>query len=313
MTTVLVATLGGHVSELFALRDRIQNLEDRLWVTNDHPQTRKMLDAESVHYVPFVESRDIIGVVRALPQAWSLFGRVRPRRVISTGSALALAYLPVAAIRRIPAHYIESITRVDAPSLTGRILQRVPGVQVWWQHDNPPEGWRSLAGLLHHLGSEPHEQAGAVNRILVTVGTTDFGFRRLIERLVSIVPDGVEVFWQTGVTPVDDLGIEAHGIVDGGELQQQIERADVVVTHAGAGSLMQALSAGKVPVYVPRLQAFGEQIDDHQSELAALADRNHLAVVADASTLSWEDVCAAAARRVTRTEPTLIDLEAAPC
>ncbi len=37
-----------------------------------------------------------------------------------------------------------------------------------------------------------------------------------------------------------------------------------MVTHAGVGSIIVALSNGKRPVVVPRLKRFGEAVDDHQ-------------------------------------------------
>jgi UDP-N-acetylglucosamine transferase subunit ALG13 len=39
------------------------------------------------------------------------------------------------------------------------------------------------------------------------------------------------------------------------------------VTHAGVGSVIVALSAGKRPVVVPRRRSLGEAVDDHQLQL----------------------------------------------
>ena len=57
------------------------------------------------------------------------------------------------------------------------------------------------------------------------------------------------------------------------ELVAAVDQADVVVCHAGAGSLTMALAAGRCPVFVPRRVSVGEQIDDHQLELARWAHR----------------------------------------
>ena len=43
--------------------------------------------------------------------------------------------------------------------------------------------------------------------------------------------------------------------------------ADVVVTHAGTGSVMLALSLGKIPIVAPRYARLGEHVDDHQHQL----------------------------------------------
>jgi UDP-N-acetylglucosamine transferase subunit ALG13 len=52
-----------------------------------------------------------------------------------------------------------------------------------------------------------------------------------------------------------------------------VERARVVVTHAGVGSFLVARRAGHVPVVVPRLHRFDEHVDDHQAELARALER----------------------------------------
>lgn len=306
--TLFVATHGGHVSELLGLAERIDDSADRLWITNHHPQTERLMAAEPVRFVPFIESRDLLGVVRAVPDAVRTMRSKRFDRVVSTGSAIALAYLPIAAAFRIPAHYIESATRVRAPSLTGRILRWVPGVTTWWQHDDPPANWRALPGLYSHFRRESADDS-EVRRVVVTVGTTDYGFRRLIERLVAIVPAGVEVFWQVGATDVAGLDIDANPIVDADTLRHEIDRADAVVTHAGAGSLLQSLESGHIPVYVPRRQAHGEQVDDHQVELAEWADRAGLALFAEADTIDWDIIEASARLRSCATTPRTIELD----
>lgn len=50
-------------------------------------------------------------------------------------------------------------------------------------------------------------------------------------------------------------------------LLERFHEADCVVTHAGCGSIRDALSAGHVPVVVPRRRHLGEHIDDHQLDL----------------------------------------------
>ena len=129
---------------------------------------------------------------------------------------------------------------------------------------------------------------------MVTVGTTDRDFGRLINRLVSIIPPETEVLWQTGASKVDHLHIDAHSLVSESELVAAIAEADVVITHAGAGSLATVLQAGKVPVFVPRRERYDEQIDDHQVELARWADRAGLAVMAEADEVDLSHLVTAA-------------------
>ncbi len=305
MTTAYVATIGGHISELVELADRMPRDDDRIWITSDSPQTRDLLAGRNVEFVPFIGERDIGGVLRAVPQARRLLRRHGVTRVISTGSAIALGYLPLAAMLGMDVHYIESSTRVESCSMTGRILSRIPRVNCWWQFDPAPDGFGAIAGVYDHYRAEPRwntDEQSSIGRVVVTVGTTDRDFRRLIERLVAVIPADAEVLWQTGASTVDDLDIDARKLVPESELIEAIDAADVVVTHAGAGSLALTLQAGKVPVFVPRRAIFDEQLDDHQVELARWAGDRGLAVTVEADQVDRVHL-EQAARLRTVTEP----------
>jgi len=71
------------------------------------------------------------------------------------------------------------------------------------------------------------------------------------------------------------LGIQAYDTLAG-----MIDDASAVVTHGGPASIAMALSAGHVPVVVPRNPAFGEHVDDHQMRFATwFARRRDIEVV----------------------------------
>lgn len=299
MTTAYVATSGGHVAELAKLAARIGD-DDQFWITGDHPQTRDLLRGRRAMLVPPVGERDVLGVLRSLPLAARLLTEYRITRVISTGSALALGYLPVAAARGLEVHYIESSTRVRSCSMTGRLLSRVPGIRCWWQYQSPPSRFHYVGSVYDEFVSSQRLEVPELRRIVVTVGTTDWDFRRLVARLTSILPSDAEVLWQTGRTDVTGLGIDTHDIVPESVLTDAIERADVVISHAGAGSLAMTLQAGKIPVFVPRRVSHGEQIDDHQVELARWAHENTLAVTVEADQVCRDHLVEAASREASR-------------
>lgn len=307
MTTLLVANHGGHISELWALSQRLDTTA-HVWITNDHHQTRHVLADEDVVFVPFIDARDLAGVLKALPHAFRYLRTHRPDRVVSTGAAIAAAWLPLAALLRIPAHYIESTARIDAPSVTGRLLARIPGVTTWWQHDQPPAGWRKLPGVFDRFSTATVDDPAPIERIFVTVGTTEYGFERLITRLAEIIPAHVDAVWQTGDTDISGLAIDGQKVMPAVELLAEIRKADVVVTHAGAGSLANCLDLGKVPVYVPRRGPLGEHVDDHQVQLATWAHDKRLAITVDAASLQWEDLERAARLRATSAPAPPLDL-----
>lgn len=297
MTTVMVATLGGHISELVQLDDRL-SADDRIWVAPRCPQTEDLLADRRVEWVPEVGERDHLGVLRAASDARRLYRRFGVDRVISTGSAIALGYLPVAAAMGIDAHYIECSTRIETYSVTGRLLARVPGVRCWSQYGVPGSGFARIGGVYDRYRIQHRLTRSGIDRVVVTVGTTDWDFRRLIERLVTVIPAGVEVLWQTGASTVDHLEIDAHAMVPESQLRQAMIEADVVVGHAGTGTLALTLECGRSPVLVPRRAGEREQIDDHQIELARWASAQGLAVWAEADQVTYDDLVEAASRDV---------------
>src|SRR5262249_51959271 len=68
--------------------------------------------------------------------------------------------------------------------------------------------------------------------------------------------------------------------------EKMLASASVVVSHGGAGTLLQVLRAGKTPIVMPRLQRYGEHVDDHQDDLVkALANEGRVIPVFEASEL----------------------------
>ena len=125
MPTLLVSTVGGHLVELVDIARRLPDDGDgvQVWATPDHPQSRSLLANEpNVVFVPSVTPRDIAGILRNLPVAHRLMHEWHFTRVISTGSAIAIGYLPYLALRGVPTHYVDSATRIDGDSETAKVL-----------------------------------------------------------------------------------------------------------------------------------------------------------------------------------------------
>lgn len=300
MTTLFVATTGGHLAQLFELAGRMTGLDDdRLWVTFESKQGESLLADEERLFIPYIAERDVLGVGRGLAFARRLIGAGNINAVVSTGSAIALSFLPYAAARRIEAHFIESAARVSRPSLTGRLLQHVPGIRLYRQYPHAAAGAWGYGGSVFE-GFEPlAAQPRQLRRVVVTVGM-ERPFRRLIERAVGLLPADLEVLWQTGPTPVDDLPIEARPFVAAGELDRAMHDADLVIAHAGCGSAIAALGAGKLPILVARDPAHGEVVDGHQREIASWLDDLGLAIGRTPETLGIEDIERAATGAVRR-------------
>jgi len=103
--------------------------------------------------------------------------------------------------------------------------------------------------------------------IFVTVGTHEQPFNRLL-KIVDEMRLDQEIIVQYGFSTYRFENCTNQPFVEFDEMRGMMSRADAVVTHAGVGSIMLALSVGKRPVVVPRLRRFGEHVDDHQLEVA---------------------------------------------
>lgn len=309
MTTLLAANDGGHLRQLYELQARLPISDDCLWVTVPTPQTESLLRDEDVYWISPAPTRDIAAAARNAIAVRRLFTRYAISNAFSTGSSVAVSVLPQAGMRGIPATYIESVTRAESLSLSARLLQFAPGVNICVQ-------WPHLASRRHHYcgsvldGLEAKSvERRSIRRLVVSVGTQRFAFPRLLGRLASVIPHGVEVLWQTGSADVSDLLIEPRATVPAAELEAAIQAADAVVAHAGAGIALTALRNGKIPVLVPREPTHKEHVDDHQQQIARALGARELAIVADADEVSWAHIEAASTMTCVRAGPVpILDL-----
>jgi UDP-N-acetylglucosamine--N-acetylmuramyl-(pentapeptide) pyrophosphoryl-undecaprenol N-acetylglucosamine transferase len=292
MADLLVASGGGHLAQLHRLVDRLpQPSEERTWITFDTPQSRSLLAGQDVRYLPYTGPRAYLQTAR---NAWTAHGVLRKhryQRVISTGAAPALSFLPITLLHEAEPIYIESAARSGGPSLTGNILSRTPGVRLFTQYEHwADRKWQYAGSVFDGFEAAPSRGPQRVERIVVTLGTIDFGFARLLKRLIDIIPPDVSVMWQVGSTDARQLPIDGIASLSSSELDEELKRADVVVAHAGIGSALAALDAGRCPVLVPRERAHGEHVDDHQRQIATELDLRGLAIHRCVESLTYDDL-----------------------
>lgn len=121
----------------------------------------------------------------------------------------------------------------------------------------------------------------------VSVGNATQPFQRLLDAVAAIashLPYPVVV--QYGSGRFDVPGCEARSKIPMADFERLTADAELLIFHAGAGSVIHALRAGKVPVVVPRRAEFKELVDDHQIEFAeALSQARRVVVVHDVAYL----------------------------
>lgn len=89
---------------------------------------------------------------------------------------------------------------------------------------------------------------------------------------------------------------EGHEFLDHDRLVELLADARAVICHGGPGTIMEARSAGHVPICVPRDPTLGEHVDEHQQRFARLVGAAGVVrEVHDQEAFSWllEDVLAA--------------------
>ncbi|MEN9507099.1 MAG: hypothetical protein RI958_3025 [Actinomycetota bacterium] len=299
---LMVADAGGHLLEGTVMHRTLYGDLDTTWYTADTLMSRTLLrDERSVFARRRVLPRRPDRAALEFATALRTLRRLRPDIVVSTGSAVALPWLAAAILTRRRAVFHESAARVVAPSLTGRLIEHVPGVERYTQHPMqlPPRrarrwSWsystldldagsvaatRSPAGADARAESTSRRRSSGNNssnnnrsrrRLFVSVGTYEYPFVRLFRRLELVVPDDWDIVWQLGnAGGYRPRRGEVHDFLDYDQMLTEVRAADLTVTHAGVGSILTVLEAGGLPVVVARRHHHGEIADDHQLEVVA--------------------------------------------
>ena len=278
-----VSSTGGHLAELGLIGDRIAAGQDSLWVTFETDQSLGFLDGKRRLFVDHVAPRDLGAALKAARTVVPLLRREKFDACISTGAAVAATILPLAALAGIPTYYVESLARPTGPSFTGKLLARAPRVRTMTQYrDWATQKWRYAGSTLDEwcAAGEPVE-AGPL-KILVTLGTiAQWRFDRAVDAVLSLLRIGDEVTWQLGATTRTDLPGRVVTQVSPQEMERLSIEADVVVAHAGVGSILQQFSLGKSTVLAVRRRTFDEHVDDHQQNFAETTAQRGLTTILD--------------------------------
>jgi beta-1,4-N-acetylglucosaminyltransferase len=140
----IVSSVGGHLTEVRCLRE-VYSAYEHFYVLNDKALLPPDMSCRT-HFIAHSE-RDWKQLMN-LYEAWKILRRERPNVILSTGAGPAV---PFALIGKLffgaRVIFIETITRVNAPSLTGRLM--------YWLADEFFYQWESLRRFFprgHFLG-----------------------------------------------------------------------------------------------------------------------------------------------------------------
>ena len=106
--------------------------------------------------------------------------------------------------------------------------------------------------------------------IFVTVGSQKFQFNRLLKEVDELIETGKikdDVFAQIGVSDYKPKNYKYKEFITQEEFNDYLNKADIIITHAGTGVIVNAIKKGKKVIGIPRLAKYGEHVDDHQIQL----------------------------------------------
>jgi UDP-N-acetylglucosamine transferase subunit ALG13 len=118
--------------------------------------------------------------------------------------------------------------------------------------------------------------------IFVTVGT-QLPFERLVATVDAWAAERAprpDILAQVGSGRADYLHVRCVRSLDGAAYAEAIAGAQLMLAHAGTGSILTALDTGVPVILLPRDHRLGEHRDDHQFQTARQLEKMNLLRVA---------------------------------
>ena len=125
----LVCSHGGHLTEIIQLMDAFRG-HDIFLITYEAPSSSEIHRKYTLKNL----GKNPYRFLRSIPHVFWILRRETPDIIISTGSEIAIPVFYIAWILGIKTMFIESLCRIEEPSLTGKIVYPVSSVfLVQWK------------------------------------------------------------------------------------------------------------------------------------------------------------------------------------
>lgn len=95
---------------------------ERVWVTDKKKDTLSLENQEQVHWLPYQAPRNWLAFLLNLPRTVQILLDEFPDMIVSTGASVAVNFAIVAKLLGIQFVYVESISRSQELSLSGKIV-----------------------------------------------------------------------------------------------------------------------------------------------------------------------------------------------
>jgi UDP-N-acetylglucosamine:LPS N-acetylglucosamine transferase len=125
----LVCSHGGHLTEILQLQEAFEG-HDAFFITYDSVRTRHL---QRKYLLRNIGTNPIL-MALAFLTIFRILLKEKPKLIVSTGSEIAIPAFYLAKVLRIKTIFIESWTRVERPTGTGKIVYPVSDVfLVQWE------------------------------------------------------------------------------------------------------------------------------------------------------------------------------------
>lgn len=132
--------------------------------------------------------------------------------------------------------------------------------------------------------------------ILVLLGTQNNSFHRLLEKIDELIEKKVikeKVVVQAGHTKYESKNMQIFSLIPQEELEKYQEKADLIITHGGVGSIVSSIKLGKKVIAIPRLHQYQEHVNDHQKQIVkSFSKKGYIIGINDVEELE-EAICKA--------------------
>lgn len=283
MKICIVCSPGGHLIESLALLDAFKSREELILITHQEKFEINLPEMKKIYFlknllIKKVNSTNttkkfylIISMFYLFIKEFFIILNEKPDIIISTGSEIAIPAFLIAKMLKIESIFVESLTRIEKLSGTGKILLPISSnfLVQWPQLAEKYDNAIYKGNILK--SRENTKKIHSKGFIFVTVGTASFD--RLVilcDNIAKFIEDKVII--QRGRTNYKPKNADYFDFTKNfTEFNDLISEAKVVISHAGVGTILNVLDKNTPLIVVPRIKSNKEHIDDHQLELS-----NHL-------------------------------------
>jgi len=117
----LIASSGGHLFQLSSLKE-FWGEKEHFWVSFKTQDAIYLLKDEKVYWAHFPTNRNIKNLIKNLFMAIKIIRKEKPDAIMSTGAGIAVPFLLIGKLFGKKTLYLESITRNEELSLSGRLV-----------------------------------------------------------------------------------------------------------------------------------------------------------------------------------------------